>query len=333
MKTHLFSAMKNVTNQAKKKQKNMPNNGWKNVFLGTALLTSILSFGSASAQAWEIFYVREGMALNTNNNFRRIDGEPRMSIYRRNDNDVDQQFERLPGSHGGVLLKHRSTGKCLKGARTAFGSEINVWTCNPGDVAQNWNVIAVGNNENLIQRTGTNVCVDTPTRNNEGIVHLWGCDSNNPNQRWARSSIPTTSGWRLPWATGRTANLTQGWHTDGYGMNGIDIGLAAGTPVVAPVDSTVISQCNAGNNHRAILLQASNGQRYSLIHVTTSNIWNGRTYRRGEQIGVIAGDRPWNNCAKSSGPHLHFGLPSRNFNIGGYTLTPTSIPSPMTPQN
>lgn len=301
--------------------------------LGLTTISVVVYFSPASAQATETFSVAEGMALNTNNNFRRIDGQPRMSIYRRNDNDPDQQFNRLSGSRGGILLRHRSTGKCLNAHRTANGSEMNVWNCNPADLDQNWTVIPIGNGYNLIQRVGTNKCVDTPTRDNAGRVHLWDCDRNNPNQRW-RSSVnpttPTTSGWRLPWLTGRTGTLTKGWHTDGYGLPSIDIGLSAGTPILAPIDSTVLDQCNAGNNHRAILLRASNGQRYSMIHVTTANIWNGKTYRRGEQIGVVAGDRPWNKCAQSHGPHLHLGLPSQNFNIGGYTLSPTSIPRTMT---
>ncbi|MBH8571762.1 ricin-type beta-trefoil lectin domain protein [Nostocaceae cyanobacterium CENA369] len=313
----------------------MSNNICKYVALATASLSLALSIGSAFAQAAETFFVQEGVALNTNNNFSRIDGNPRMSIYRRNDNDPDQQFDRLSGNRGGTLLKHRSTGKCLNAHYLSNGSQINVWPCDANDPDQNWNLVDVGSGYSLIKRTGTNLCVDTPTRDNQGKVHLWTCDGNNGNQRWKSSATSTTvtSAWRLPWSTGVRATITQGWHVDGYGMNGIDIGLSAGTPVLAPIDSTVIKQCDAGSNHRAILLQASNGQQYSMIHVTTSNISVGKTYRRGEQIGTVAANMPWNNCAKSYAPHLHFGLPSKDFSIGGYTLSPTSIPSPMTANN
>ncbi|MEA5573014.1 ricin-type beta-trefoil lectin domain protein [Calothrix sp. UHCC 0171] len=326
--------VKSIEHKNPRNYQNMLNKICTFIGLMAAASTSIfVSALPASAQNWQTFSVREGMGLNTNNQFRRIDGQPRMSIYRLNNNDSDQQFQILPGSRGGVMLKHRSTGNCLNAYRTGNGSEINVWPCNPADLDQNWNLISVGDGFSLIQRVGTNRCVDTPTRDNQGRVHLWDCDRNNANQRWKSSSIIPSSAWRLPWLAGRTGTTTQGWHRDGYGMSSIDIGLPPGTPVVAPIDSTVVRQCNAGNNHRAILLQASNGQRYSMIHVTTANIWNGRTYRKGEQMGVVAGDKPRNSCAKSYGPHLHFGLPSQNLNIGGYTISPTFIPRSMTAQN
>ncbi|MEH2155236.1 RICIN domain-containing protein [Nostoc sp.] len=166
----------------------MSHNVCKSVALAAASLSFTFSVGSVSAQAAETFFVQEGVALNTNNNFGRIDGTPRMSIYRRNDNDPDQQFDRLPGNRGGILLKHRSTGKCLNAHYLTNGSQINVWSCDANDPDQNWNIVGVGNNFNLIKRTGTNLCIDTPTRDNQGKVYLWNCDGNNGNQRW-KSSI------------------------------------------------------------------------------------------------------------------------------------------------
>lgn len=95
----------------------------------------------------------------------------------------------MSGNRGGTLLKHRSTGKCLNAHYLTQGSQINVWPCDANDADQNWNLVDVGNNFNLIKRTGTNLCVDTPTRDNQGIVHLINCDGNNGNQRW-QSSTP-----------------------------------------------------------------------------------------------------------------------------------------------
>ncbi|MDZ7961366.1 MAG: ricin-type beta-trefoil lectin domain protein [Aulosira sp. DedQUE10] len=173
----------------------MSHNICKSVALAIASLSVVLSVGSASAHA-ETFSVQEGMALNTNNNFSRIDGNPRMSIYRRNDSDNDQQFERLSVNGGATLLKHRSTGKCLNAHYLTNGSQINVWPCNANDPDQKWNLVDVGNGFNLIKRAGTNLCVDTPTRDNQGKVHLWNCDGNNGNQRWKSSvdTIVTTKG-------------------------------------------------------------------------------------------------------------------------------------------
>ncbi|WP_293332298.1 ricin-type beta-trefoil lectin domain protein [Microcoleus sp. CAWBG58] len=276
-----------------------------------------------AAQAWETFQVNGGYALNTNNSFRLIDGNPRMSLYQHNVNDPDQQFDRLPGKSG-TLLRHRSTGKCLNAYSPAQSKEINVWSCNASDPDQNWNLQSVGNGEFLIKRTET-LCIDSPTRSNNGRIHLIGCNPNNPNQRW-KSSASVSTTWKMPWRGGPVSR-NQSWHPDGYGLSSLDLGLSAGQPVLAPINSTVVSTCNAGNNHRAIKLQASNGQYYSLIHVTTSSIWIGKTYNQGAQIGVVASDIPWNDCAKSKGIHLHMGFPSQNFSIDGYNLTPSSLPT------
>jgi hypothetical protein len=70
---------------------------------------------------------------------------------------------------------------------------MNTWPCDANDVDQNWNLVPINDGWHLIQRSGTNLCVDTPTRDNAGKVHLWACDPNNPNQRWKSSawnSIP-----------------------------------------------------------------------------------------------------------------------------------------------
>jgi murein DD-endopeptidase MepM/ murein hydrolase activator NlpD len=279
-----------------------------------------------AAQAWETFQVNGGYALNTNNSFRLIEGNPRMSLYQHNINDPDQQFDRLPGNLGGTLLRHRSTGKCLNAHAPTHNKEINVWSCNASDPDQNWNLQSVGNGEFLISRTGTNFCVQSPTRSNNGRIDLIPCNSNNANQRWKSSANVVATTWKMPWRGGPVSR-NQSWHSDGYGLSSLDFGLTAGQAVLAPINSTVVSTCNAGNNHRAIKLQASNGQYYSLIHVTTSSIWVGKTYNQGDQIGVVASDTPWNNCAQSTGRHLHMGFPSQNFSIDGYNLTPSSLPT------
>jgi hypothetical protein len=160
-----------------------------NTIIGLFSFAACMGISNSQAQASETFYVREGMALNTNMTFRLFDTKPRMSIYQRNDSDRDQQFERFPGNRGGILLRNRSTGMCLNAHHLYEGAEMNTWPCNANDPDQNWNLVDLGDGWNLIKRAGTSMCVDTPTRNNAGKVHLWTCNSNNSNQRW-RSSAP-----------------------------------------------------------------------------------------------------------------------------------------------
>lgn len=136
----------------------------------------------------ESFVVDGNQALNTNNSFRQVNGQPRMATWQYNPNDPDQQFDRLPGSLGGILLRNRTTGKCLNAYTVDNGSEVNVYPCIPNAIYQNFNLLPQGNGYFLIQRTGTNKCVDTSDRKNGGITHMWDCMPSNSNQLWRSST-------------------------------------------------------------------------------------------------------------------------------------------------
>ncbi|WOD38263.1 peptidoglycan DD-metalloendopeptidase family protein [Nodosilinea sp. E11] len=139
------------------------------------------------------------------------------------------------------------------------------------------------------------------------------------------SKAHATIRWKMPWPAGFTPQLTQGVHQDGLvgGLLAFDLSLPAGTPVLAPIDSTVVRHCIAQgtDNHRSILLRTRTGQQYSLGHVTTSTVQ--RSYRQGEQIGVVAPEQHVDDprCATSTGAHLHFGLPQVPTTIDNQTLT------------
>lgn len=187
--------------------------------------------------------------------------------------------------------------------------------------------------QNLLEpNTGKGGVVVIETDKSANPTNSLNLDSQAENSNAVTKTSSKYSNWRLPWSTGVTARLTQRWHSDGWSKGrSLDFGLPPGTPVVAPVDSTVMKFCNAGNNHLAIRLKSADGQMYSLVHVKSSTVYKNKKYKKGQQIGVIAGDRPWNPCAKSTGPHLHFSLPERNFNIGGYNFS-SSVPKFVTPK-
>jgi hypothetical protein len=162
----------------------------------TASISILVGAVSQSAALAESFIQNGNKALNTNNNFVKLDGNPRMAVWKWDSSDADQQFDRLSGALGGTLLKHRSTGKCLNSHYLKNGGLLNVWACNPSDPDQNFNIISVGNGYNLIQRRGTNLCVDSPTRDDGGTVYVQPCDANNANQKWNNGTVapPTTGG-------------------------------------------------------------------------------------------------------------------------------------------
>jgi hypothetical protein len=160
-------------------------------FLKSLILLPLI--GSASPVFADSFVVDGNKALNTNNSFSKIYGQPRMSVWDFNPNDPDQQFtidpnSKLPGSR----LIHRSTGKCLNAYLPKNGSDVNVWGCSETDPDQRFDIKSVGNGYFQIQRRGTTLCLDNPVpRANGGRVILWECDRSNTNvnQRWKNSSV------------------------------------------------------------------------------------------------------------------------------------------------
>ncbi len=145
-----------------------------------SILAGVTVLGAAASA--ETFVVsNSNKALNTNRNFRLIDGHPRMSIWNHNINDADQHFDRLQGARGGQLLRHRSTGKCLNAYRRWNGAEVNVYPCNANDPDQNFNVENLSNGDVQIRlseiRNNVRFCIDSPTRNDGGAVTLWQCNS------------------------------------------------------------------------------------------------------------------------------------------------------------
>jgi len=190
-------------------------------------------------------------ALNTNDNLRKIDGNPRISIWDFNPNDNSRQFDRIASSRGGTLLKHRSTGNCLNSHYLPNGGLVNTWTCsaadpdqrfrvdrhlhvsignynltkrcevvslrltnrclnvyyrlwnrvkvnfypcapNYEDLGQNFNIESLSNGDVQTRVSNTNLCIDSPTRDNGGKANLWECGGN-ANQRWKINTQPPQS--------------------------------------------------------------------------------------------------------------------------------------------
>ncbi|MEG3921520.1 ricin-type beta-trefoil lectin domain protein [Microcoleus sp. T3_A4] len=286
-----------------------------------------------AAQAWETFQVNGGYALNTNNNFRLIHGNPRMSLYQHNLNDPDQQFDRLPGKWG-TLLRHRSTGKCLNAYLPSQSKEINVWPCNASDPDQNWNLLSLPSGEFLIRRNGTNFCVDSPTRTNTGRVHLITCNANNANQRWRSSASSVSGNIDLPFGRGQTWYVCQGYQNSTVSHNsntgsiyGLDltvsnqdfgtsgcvaydynINKSANKQVLSPASGTVSYLgsdlvCLSIDQNRSLLIghinrSVANGQRVSagqLLGTTLAYAPGGKNYAHIHLEG-----RRSSNCARGT---------------------------------
>jgi len=144
-------------------------------------------------------------------------------------------------------------------------------------------------------------------------------------------SAQTVDMGKLPWQGGVSAKVSQTGHYDGWVKlsNALDIALSANTKVRAPLNSKVTGICIAKgtSDHAAIKLESTGLKSnvvYSLIHVKVDPkaVKVGTTFRQGDQIGVVASDKPNDpKCAVSYGIHLHFGLPSKDIKIDGYTFS------------
>lgn len=190
----------------------------KNVVCFVAALSGSVLASQSQVNA-ETFQIG-GFGLNTNNNFARIDGQPKMSTWQTNPNDNDQQFDQVRGNRGGMMLKHRSTGKCVNAYR-GNGSEFNVWPCNANDGDQNWNIINLGGGKVQLQKVGTNLCIDMPERRNYGRVHMIVCDRNNGNQQWVSSSQTTQPPVVQPPVQNPTIGIPVTWTLPAYRSNNI----------------------------------------------------------------------------------------------------------------
>ena len=166
-----------------------------NRFVQLLALGLLMNLGTPlSAYASQYIIHHGGFALNTNWNFSKIDGSPRMSIYNTDFGDIDQHFEFIQVGNA-MMLKHRSTGRCLNAYRPRNGGTVNVWNCNPNDPEQLWSLLHKSGTIYLIRAHGTNFCVDNYNRVNEGNVHMWICDWSNPNQLWDIHNVATGQGY------------------------------------------------------------------------------------------------------------------------------------------
>ena len=284
---------------------------------------------SAAASA-ETFVISNSIgnsnkALNTNRNFRLIDGHPRMSLWTHNINDADQHFDRLPGNKGGQLLRQRSTGKCLNGYRRWNGAEVNVYPCDPNDLDQNFNVENLSNGDVQIRlseiRNNVRFCIDSPTRNDGGAVTLWQCNSG-VNQRFKINGgtiapPPPPSGQiLLPFKSGQTWFVCQGYQNNGISHKGWS---AFGLDLTITNKDFGTSGCYAydGNTSKSagqtVLAPASGTARYVDKDLVCLDIGNNRALLIGHMDRQVA-----NGAKVSAGQQL--GVVSRASSVnGGYS--------------
>jgi hypothetical protein len=96
----------------------------------------------------------------------------------------------------------------------------------------------------------------------------------------------------------------------------IDIGLPEGTPIYAVASGKVISVTSSGKCGNGVVIDDTEGYRYTYCHATSVHVPKGTTVGAGQLI-MSSG-----NTGNSTGPHLHFQIQRRS---DGSLLCPQSL--------
>lgn len=250
-----------------------------------------------------------GVALNTNNNFVKLDGNPIIVGYPLSNSDPDQQWDRQSGNYG-TLLRNRTTGKCLNARYLSNGGRVNQWPCNPSDIDQNF--IITGSGVVSLKRANTNFCIDLPNRATNTSVQLWTCMAGNSNQSFTvnAGSVPTGDANTpyLPWDPGVTMQVTQGYngstsHYDQYNTNAVDFAPLNTNPVSARAvrAGTVVVSTNVNDGYgNRVIIRYNDGMYGMYAHLASLYVSVGAVVVGGQGLGQIG------TTGRSTGVHLHY---------------------------
>lgn len=143
---------------------------------------------------------------------------------------------------------------------------------------------------------------------------------------------PTATIILFPWDHTQRWVLKQGWHSDGLGggANNIDLAPLHSEPhkaVLAATDGIITRICE-GHSAANVRIVHPDGTATTYIHLDKNSVNStllGASVTRGTKIGVLYNGDLKNDCGDSTGPHLHFGVPSRNIVIDGWTVNSNNI--------
>lgn len=140
----------------------------------------------------------------------------------------------------------------------------------------------------------------------------------------SQATTPSYASMRWPWDKTQTWYLTQGWH----GTNGlaIDVGPAGSNPnkwALAAHDGMVTRVCVSSSGPSASLtVRHSDGTTTGYVHLDKTTVPEnilGIYVSQGTYLGSLVTGSFSDDCGYSTGPHIHFQLPSRTMTIDGWS--------------
>ena len=143
------------------------------------------------------------------------------------------------------------------------------------------------------------------------------------------------AGMKFPWDSSQSWTLTQGWHEG----NKVDFAPRSGEPnkwVLAAHSGTITRICD-GEASANVQVTHSDGTTTTYAHLDKNSVPSsilGTSIPQGRVIGRLfegiynpgpcGHDDQWycllrDSCGHSTGPHVHFGLPSQDVTVDGWT--------------
>ena len=153
---------------------------------------------------------------------------------------------------------------------------------------------------------------------------------------------PLLANMKFPWDHTQSWTLTQGWHSG----NNVDFAPSSSEPnkwLLAASDGIVTHICNIGEVSANVQVKHSDGTITTYLHLDKNTVPNsilGTYISQGQELGRLiervydpgpcgsddnyCRSGSWyclfrDACGCSTGPHVHFGVPSRNVTIDGWT--------------
>lgn len=123
------------------------------------------------------------------------------------------------------------------------------------------------------------------------------------------ASVNSSSGVSLIWPMPASHTITSGFGSraevtanSGTFHSGVDIGVAAGTPIIAAAGGTVVEAGYHWSMGNYVLISHGNGVYTVYMHCSKLLVSSGQNVSQGQQIGLVG------STGVATGPHLHFGL-------------------------
>src|SRR5438876_9935157 len=139
--------------------------------------------------------------------------------------------------------------------------------------------------------------------------------------------VPTAGAWTWPVKGPVLQKFVLGDDPYAAGQDrGIDIGAAAGEPVLAPASGTVSFAGTVPVSGKAVTIQTADGYSVTLTHLGSTSVRRGETVGEGAAVGTIG---PSGEVAHDV-PYVHLGI-RRSEDPNGYIDPLLFLPAPTAP--